>query len=326
MRALRFSSFGSLDSLAVESVADPVATEGDLVVRVAAASLNPSDAKNVLGKMEGTTLPRTPGRDFAGTVIDGPTALIGKEVWGTGGDIGFTRDGSHAEQIRVPVQGVAPKPANLSMAEAACVGVNYVTAWIGIQALKLAADDLILITGAAGGVGSAVIQLARWLGARVVAVDRTASAQESVRSLGAEFAVTLKPDDPAGLVAEVGRVTGGARVSAVFDCVGGALFEPALQCLGQDGWQVNITSVGGRRVSFDLIDFYHRRLTLTGVDSRSLDTVRCASILERLRPGFESGQLRPSVIQRSFRLEEARSAYELVDSGQLRGKAVFDLS
>src|SRR5579859_3414623 len=91
MQALRFHEFGGFEKLKVESVPDPKPKPEEIVVRVRAASLNPSDAKNVLGRMEGTTLPRTPGRDFAGVVVDGPAEMIRAEVWGTGGDLGFTR-------------------------------------------------------------------------------------------------------------------------------------------------------------------------------------------------------------------------------------------
>src|SRR5215469_11639133 len=133
MKALRFSQFGSFaQALRIEDLPQPEPQEDEVLVKVAAASINPSDTKNVLGKMEGTILPRTPGRDFAGTVVAGAKEWIGKEVWGSGGDTGFTRDGAHAEYIVVPSQGVAPKPSRLSMAEAAAVGTNYITAYRGL--------------------------------------------------------------------------------------------------------------------------------------------------------------------------------------------------
>lgn len=128
MKALRFHEFGGFDKLQLETLPDPDPRPGEVVVQVRAASLNPSDAKNVLGRMEGTTLPRTPGRDFSGVVVDGPQEMLGSEVWGTGGDIGFTRDGSYAELLVVPAAGVSPKPKNLSFEEAAAVGTNFVTA------------------------------------------------------------------------------------------------------------------------------------------------------------------------------------------------------
>ena len=86
MRALRFTSFGDPSVLRVEDVADPVATAGEAIVRVEAASVNPSDVKNVAGGMDWTVLPRTPGRDFAGIVVSGPPEWEGTAVWGTGGE------------------------------------------------------------------------------------------------------------------------------------------------------------------------------------------------------------------------------------------------
>jgi NADPH:quinone reductase len=82
--------------------------------------------------MSVTTLQRTPGRDFAGVVVEGPSNLVGTEVWGSGGDIGFTRDGSHAEFLVIPAVAVSAKPGNLSFEEAACVGVNFLTAYEGL--------------------------------------------------------------------------------------------------------------------------------------------------------------------------------------------------
>ena len=99
MRAIRFEAFGDPSVLHLSEVAAPAGDESTAVVRVMAASINPSDVKNVAGAMEQTTLPRIPGRDFAGVVEAGPAAWIGAAVWGTGGDTGFTREGTHAEAV-----------------------------------------------------------------------------------------------------------------------------------------------------------------------------------------------------------------------------------
>ncbi len=323
MKALRFERFGDLTNLSFAELPDPIPAKGELVVEVRAASLNPSDVKNVLGKMEGTTLPRTPGRDFAGVVVDGPAELRGKEVLGTGGDIGFTRDGSHAERIVVPIDGVTLKPQALSMEQAATIGVNFVTAWLGIEALALSERDTLLVTGAGGGVGSAAMQIAKWRGARVVATDRTAEGAARARASGADLAFVPDGEGADQLIAKIRELNGGAGVTAAFDCVGGPLFEASLRSLEPDGRQVNITSVGNRRVSFDLLDFYHRRLTLRGVDSRHFDTVKCAAILKKLAPGFESGALRSSATLQRFPLADGREAYRQVNDGQVAGKAIF---
>jgi NADPH2:quinone reductase len=150
MRAIRFEAFGDPSVLKLEQVAIPAADESTAVVRVLAASINPSDVKNVAGAMKETSLPRIPGRDFAGVVQAGPAKWIGAEVWGTGGDTGFTRDGTHAELIAVPVASLRRKPEALSFDQAASVGVNYMAAWGGIEAAGLKVGEIVLLIGGGG--------------------------------------------------------------------------------------------------------------------------------------------------------------------------------
>src|ERR1700679_2263526 len=118
MRAIRFEAFGDPSLLEWAEAPTPTADERTALVRVMAASINPSDVKNVAGAMKQTTLPRVPGRDFAGVVAAGPAEWIGAEVWGTGGDAGFTRDGAHAEFIAVPTASLRRKPETLSFDQA----------------------------------------------------------------------------------------------------------------------------------------------------------------------------------------------------------------
>src|SRR5882757_2710705 len=128
MRAIRFKSFGDPAVLELAQIEAPAITETTALVRVMAASVNPSDVKNVAEAMKQTTLPRIPGRDFAGVVEAGPPEWIGAQVWGTGGDTGFSRDGTHAEMVAVPVASLRRRPDNLSFDQAASVGVNYMAA------------------------------------------------------------------------------------------------------------------------------------------------------------------------------------------------------
>ena len=114
VRGLFFRNTGSLDNLKVAELPMPVPKAGEVLVQVLAAAINPSDAKNVLGKMPETKTPRVPGRDFAGRVVSGDSHWEGKAVFGTGGDIGFGRDGSHAEFVAVPVEGLVEMPPELS--------------------------------------------------------------------------------------------------------------------------------------------------------------------------------------------------------------------
>src|ERR1700761_8623315 len=165
MKAASFTRFGGPDVLTVADLPDPVPGPDEARIRVEAASINPSDVKNVAGAMSQTTLPRVPGRDFAGLVEVGPSEWISAEVWGTGGDTGFTRDGTHAELIAAPVASLRRMPKTLSFDEAASIGVNYVAAWCGVEAAGLKPKETLLLIGAGGSVGSAAAQIARRLGA-----------------------------------------------------------------------------------------------------------------------------------------------------------------
>ncbi len=148
MKALRFEKHGNPGVLSVQDLPASVAQANEAVVRVLAASVNPSDVKNVEGRMSQTTLPRTPGRDYSGVVVDGPAEWLGAEVWGSGGDTGFTREGTHAEYVVVPVASLRRKPANLTHEEASAIGVNFITAWCAVvDAAQLQPGETIAIIG-----------------------------------------------------------------------------------------------------------------------------------------------------------------------------------
>jgi NADPH2:quinone reductase len=132
MRALRFEKTGSLDDLSIRELPIPTPAAGEVLVQVKAAAVNPSDVKNVQGKMHETSVPRTPGRDFAGVVAGGLDELSGQAVFGSGGNLGFGRDGSHAEYVVVPANAVLPLPRNFSFEQAAAIGVAYITAWAAL--------------------------------------------------------------------------------------------------------------------------------------------------------------------------------------------------
>src|SRR5580765_7238032 len=168
MRALRFDKTGPLNSLKVSDIPKPAPGPDEVLVEVKAAAVNPSDIKNVLGGMHETTVPRTPGRDFAGTVVAGSPQLLGKAIFGSGGDLGFRRDGSHAEFVSVPHVAVVPKHGRLDFVHAAAVGLPYITAWAALmEAARIQPAETILIVGVTGAVGSAAARIAKWRGCRV---------------------------------------------------------------------------------------------------------------------------------------------------------------
>ncbi|MGA9917703.1 MAG: zinc-binding alcohol dehydrogenase family protein [Paraburkholderia sp.] len=321
MKAIQFKTFGNPEVLETVDLPTPQADADSVVVQIKAASVNPSDVKNVSGHFEHTVLPRTPGRDFSGVVVDGPQAWLGAEVWGTGGDIGFTRDGTHAHFIKVPLTALSRKPTTLSHAEASAIGVNFVVAWLGtVEYAHLQAGETIAVIGAGGGVGGAVVQIAKARGARVIAMDRH----------------PLSPDTPAGRLiddyvpfdenatARLKALTGGAGADVVYDAVGGVAFATALSLVKRRGRVLEISATGQRRVELDLIDFYHNETQLLGVDSAKLGVAESAPLMTALVEGFESGKLQAPAIAQEYPLERAREAYAAVAAGT-RGRVVITM-
>jgi NADPH:quinone reductase len=321
MRALQFTQFGPVSNLRLIELPDPRADATTAIVKIAAASITPSDVKNVEGLMEHTTLPRIPGRDYAGTVVEGPAEWLGAEVWGTGGEIGYTTDGSHAELIAVPVASLRRKPRALSLQQAAAVGLTYLVAWLGlVEYAQIEAGETLLVIGANGGVGGAVAQIGKWKGARVVGADRSPLAQAAPAARAFDDFVLLK-----GTALEIGvrEATSGHKADVVFDTVGGPMFEPALKSLAHRGRLLEISSASDRRVSFDLLDFYHNESRLFGVDTRARHAIASAALLEALGPFFEQGMFKPPPIDLVFALADARAAYQEVDRGQVRGRVIL---
>jgi NADPH:quinone reductase len=313
MRAVRFKAFGDPSVLEVAEMAAPAVGETTALVRIIAASINPSDVKNVAGTMRQTTLPRIPGRDFAGVVEAGPAVWIGAAVWGTGGDTGFTRDGTHAEMIAVPVASLRRKPDTLTFDQAASVGVNYIAAWCGLEAAGLSAGETVLLIGARGGVGGAAAQIARRLGARVIGVDRRAPHPDAPIHRIAEKLILDAKDLPV----EVRAATGGKGADVVFDLVGGVMFRNAVDSLALRGRLVEIAATGQREVSFDLADFYHNESRLYGVDTLKRDLEASAEVLEVLTPGFVVGDYRAAPITETCGLGDAQKAYRKVAAGSV---------
>jgi NADPH:quinone reductase len=311
VKALRFSKYGAPSVLSIEEFDTPRLRSGESLVQIHAAAINPSDVKNVAGVFK-TPLPRTPGRDYAGTVVEGEGK--GREVWGSGPGFGVERDGSHAQFVVMPSDWLSDKPARISMEEASTIGVPFVVAWNGlVQEADVKAGETVLVTGALGAVGRAVTQIAHWKGARVIGADIADRVSEC------DTYINTKTQD---LVAGVQSATGGKGADLVYDTVGGPLFEPSLKSLRIGGRQVAMTSVGDRRVSFDLIDFYHNLLHLIGVDSLKLSGPQIAAIMDALKPGFETGALKPFPVK-TWRLDGAVAAYAVVEKGAGAEKQVL---
>ena len=322
MKAIQFKTFGTPDVLEFVDLPTPAPGEGSALVQVKSASVNPSDVKNVSGHFDHTVPPRVPGRDFSGVVVAGPSEWIGAEVWGTGGDIGFTRDGTHAEFIEIPAAALVRKPASLTHEQAASIGVNFVVGWLGtVDYAQLAAGETIAVIGVSGGVGGAVTQIAKARGARVIGIAREEPPADSPAARLIDAFVPMDGDT----IRRVHELTGGAGVDVVYDAVGGVAFELALGLAKRRGRVVEISATGKRRVEFDLIDFYHNETQLFGADSAKLGVVEAAPIMRALAEAFDAGRFAAPVVAERYPLERAREAYAAVAAGT-RGRVVIEIA
>jgi NADPH:quinone reductase-like Zn-dependent oxidoreductase len=194
------------------------------------------------------------------------------------------------------------------------------TAWAAVvSTAKIQSGETILITGAGGAVGGAAARLSRKFGARVIGTTLHAT---EIPGLSTSVVSQWIGLDAGDLPSAVLAVTAGKGVDVVFDVVGGPLFEPCLKSLAPRGRQVAIASNIERRVSFDLIDFYHRESRLFGVDSLKLSFEESARILRGLTPGIEDGTfLPPAITTRS--LADFAEAYRLVGEGGAKAKQIL---
>ena len=311
------------------------ASEGDVTIEVRAAGINPSDAKAMLGIMPSAVFPRTPGRDYAGVVVEGPPELMGLEVYGSGGDIGISRNGSHGERLVLPAAAIRRKPKNLTMAQAGTVGVPFVTAYEGltragmkldprlrgddsagrgdgVAPAKAGAQSAVAVFAASGKVGQAVVQLAARAGAKVFAVNRRADAPRGF-AVGSVRYIDASREKPAEVIR---AETGGKGANVVFNTVGSPYFAEANASMAKRGTQVFIATTD-RAVPFDIFAFYRGMHTYVGIDTLALTAVDCAPIFEALTPGFEDGSLRPFAADDAdgFTLNDAHAAYKRVLSG-----------
>jgi NADPH:quinone reductase-like Zn-dependent oxidoreductase len=302
MKAVRIHRFGGPEVLQVDDVPDLKASDGKLVIRVSAASVNPVDYKIRMGgypKVTEKDLPVTLGRDVAG-VIDGAGGgfAAGDEVYA---HLDWA-DGGYAEYALCAPVGVAAKPSTLSMAEAAAVPLAATTAWQGLfDHGGLKAGERVLIHGASGGVGAFAVQFARIAGAEVVA---TASADqiERVRLLGAGQVI----DHKAQKFEEVVHV-----VDLVFDLIGKDTQERSFQTLKR----------GGRLIS-TVQDPDQTKAAEAGVSAKRYMATPNAGQLTNFAKLIDTGQVKVTVAK-AFDLDEAVDAHRCLEEDDPHGKVVL---
>jgi NADPH2:quinone reductase len=292
----------------------------EVLIEVKSAAVNPSDVKAATGLMPYAVFPRTPGRDYAGIVIDGPPGWIGREVFGSSGDLGIRRDGTHATHLAVEADAVVEKPANLSWDEAAGIGVPFVTAMEGLRRAGMPnKDETVLVMGVNGKVGQAAAQIASWHGARVIGVARKNEPYEGHASSTVEVIDASATD----VAARVRELTGGKGADIVFNTVGDPYFQAAHKSLALRGRQILIATIE-RTVPFNILEFYRGQHTYVGIDTLGLSSIATGAVLRELGPGFAGGYLKPFPIQPNaiYPLQDAKRAL-LAVAGSSRDRVIL---
>jgi NADPH:quinone reductase-like Zn-dependent oxidoreductase len=292
----------------------------ELLIEVKAAAVNPSDVKAATGLMPYAVFPRTSGRDYAGVVIDGPEGWIGREVFGSSGDLGIRRDGTHATHLAVEAEAVVEKPEGLSWEEAAGIGVPFVTAMEGLRRAGMPRrGETVLVMGVNGKVGQAAVQIATWQGARVIGVVRKNERYEGHANSPVEII-----DASAGDVAtRLRELTANKGADIVFNTVGNPYFQAAHKSLALRGRQILIATIE-RTVPFNILEFYRGQHTYVGIDTLGLSSVATGAVLRELGPGFAGGHLKPFSIKPSaiYSLEQAKAAFTAV-AGSSRDRVIL---
>jgi len=295
MRAIVIRAGGGPEVLGLEEVPDPVATNGQVLVRVEAAAVNYFDLTQRRDPAAtGSSPPFTPGVDAAGTRVD-----TGERVLVTGAP------GAYAELLTAPAENVRPIPDSLDTARAAALGVVYKTAWASLSEGGLERGDTLLVQAGSSGTGQAAIDIGRHLGATVYATA-SESKHDRLSALGAE---PLAYDDER--IAQLGA-------TVVFDPVGGAVFERSLAALAPGGRLVTPGAVESPIVSLNLWLVIGKRARIIGTGATSVTSEE----FDRLIELAGKGELNP-VIDRELPLAEAGEAHRLIEARETFGKVVL---
>ncbi len=327
MRAVLLTGHGGLDKLEYrEDVPVPQPGPGEVLIRVGACGMNNTDVNTRVGWYAGGSwgggleFPRIQGADPAGRIAaagDGvDQARVGERVlvdaWVSRDPpryLGSEVDGGFAEYVAVPAGNAHRVDTGMSDVELASFPCSYATAEHMLHRVGVAAGQRVLVTGASGGVGGALIQLAKRRGAEVVAVTGAAKA-DAVRQVGADAVV---PRDAADLPGAVGTV------DVFADVVGGASFAPLFETIRPGGHYVTAGAVGGAEVTLDLRTLYLRDLTMHGA------TVLPPEVFAALVGYLERGEIRPVVAGR-FPLDRLAEAQEAFLARRHVGSYVVDVA
>jgi len=328
MKAQRIHSFGTADLLQLEEIAQPPVGAQQVLIKVAATSVNVADVKaRELGHVLDFVpdLPASLGMDFAGTVeaIGAGVQRFkpGDEVYGCAGGV-KGHGGAMAEFIAADARFVALKPTALSMVEAAALPLVSITAWEALfDRMQIKAGDHVLIHGGAGGVGHIAVQLALSRGARVAATHHGDRQSAAIAELGAT-PIDYELESPEDFVR---RLTGGQGFDAVFDTVGGENIARSLRAAKLNGQvattvslvEVDLTVAHLKGLSLHVIYMLIPMLHGVGGD-------RHQQILTELAALVDAGKVRPR-IEATYSLADAPMAHRRLERGDLVGKVVIEV-
>lgn len=323
MRAVVFSGAGGNDVVRVEERPDPVPGSQDVLVRVRFAGVNPADTAQRAGHYPAPpgSPPDVPGLEVAGTI-----AACGEAVtaWRPGDRVfGLVGGGGLASLVSVHERLVARVPDSLGEREAAAVPEAFVTAHDAVASrCGLRPGDTLVVHGAAGGVGTAAVQIGLVAGARVLATVRSQPAAEAVEALGAEAVA----DE--GFADAVLELTGGRGADVVLELVGASHFPGNLRALAPQGRVAVVGVASGREVSLDLLALMARRATLHGtvLRARPLEEKALAvrAFEREVVPHLASGRMRP-LVDSVFPLERVVAAFDRLDGPGKVGKVLLEL-
>jgi NADPH:quinone reductase-like Zn-dependent oxidoreductase len=331
MKAMVIREFGGPNVLNLEDVPPPVPAAGEIVIKVRAATVNQTlDVALRAGKYaRRPPLPHVPGSDAAGEVAavapDVKThkvgdrvvchPIVGRQPTGAPRLLGVDTWGTYAEFVKVPASTVQIVPDTLDFITAAVVGRHGPLAFTQLRdRAQVKPGEWVLVMGAAGGLGSALVQAAKYLGARVIAAAGSDARVKAALDLGADHGINYRSQD---LTAEARRITGGTGVNAVLDNIGDPeTFPKALKSLGFQGRLVTAGGHGGGDVLLDVKYLYLNFITIFGNPGDTPDNFKLA-----LKVAAE-GKLKV-LIDTVLPLEEARRAHEVVEARSGIGKVVL---
>lgn len=341
MKAARYSAHGGPEVIRFEDAPEPAIGPADVLVRVAACAVNRLDVIQRAGHftLPGFRLPHISGMDVAGEVVaagaeargvaTGDRVVIDPSLTGVQGDsrfrgmddrydllgvIGGSVDGGYAEYCAAPASHVHRIPAGVSIEEAACIPTCFALVWHALTEVgRLTAGETILINGAGGGVSSAAIQLARKLGATVLATARSERKRRYALGIGADHAAV--PEE-GGLVRWAREVTGGRGVDMIFDHVGPALWDASVGALRPRGRLVSCGATTGPTVTVELGNLHRMGIRILGSDVYLHEEF--AAMLEFYwRSGFRQ------IVDSEFPLSEAAAAQRRMEAGDVTGKILL---